>query len=673
MRSTRWFVFVLCLVLIVATRGGIPADVSAAPRILSDSEISLARSALKDAQRKRWKSARATAGKMNDPLAGRLIYWLLLKHEKSGATYSEIANFIDSNTAWPGLDQLRRRAEEAMPETLSDQTVVTWFERYSPLTGRGKRLLGEAMVASGQRERGEGFIREAWIGHDFSSRDEKSFLAVHRRLLTAEDQIARLDRLLWDNRRRAARRQTSRVDDGHRRLGLARLALMSRAGGVDAAIKRVPAALRSDPGLIYERVRWRRRADLDSGAFDLLETPPADLVRPRKWWKERHILARRALEDGAITDAYRLSANHGQIAAAGIAEAEWLAGWIALRFLDEPALAYQHFTTMHDAVAMPISIARGAYWSGRAAEAAHLPAEMEQWYQRAASQQTTYYGQLAMLALGRKTLSLPRSPRPTPSLAQSFEAREMVRLARLLGELAETDLMSMIVSHLSKSAKTPVERVLIASLGLDYDLPKVAIRSAKRVSRTGLTVTAAAYPVLRSVTAAPGRAGMPDLGVILGLARQESELNGRAISSAGARGLMQLLPATARQVANQIGVSYKRARLTGDDAYNVRLGTAYLSGLIKKYRGAQVLAFAAYNAGPGRVKRWMRQNGDPRHADVDVVDWVELIPFSETRNYVQRVLEGAQVYRHILADPDNPPQLRIAGDMIGTTSQVAKR
>ena len=669
---SRRLAITVCLGLVCATRFEL-SPVAAAPQILSQSELSVARSALKDAQNRRWKSARSTARQLSNPLAAKLVEYLYLKHKKSGSTYYEITKFIDLNRDWPGLNQLRRRAEAAMLEIEPDHAVITWFDRYPPITGAGMRRFGEALIGAGHVDRGHAFIREAWIGHDFDSRQENSFLAAHKRLFTTTDHIARLDRLLWDNQRRAARRQVKRVDDGHRKLALARLALMSRAGGVDAAIKRVPIALRSDPGLIFERVRWRRRADLDASAMALLASPPADLVRPKRWWKERQILARRALEDGAITDAYRLAAHHGQTGASGIAEAEWLAGWIALRFLDEPALAYRHFTTMHDVVAMPISIARGAYWSGRAAEAAGLPLERERWYALAASRQTTFYGQLAMIALGRKSLSLPYHPQPSPALRKAFEAREMVRLARLLGELTDTDLMSHVVGHLARAAVTPVERAMIAMLALDYDLPKVAIRGAKQVSRSGLTVTPAAYPVPHTLAKASLKSGMPDLGVVLGLARQESELNGRAVSSAGARGLMQLMPATARLVAKQIGVSYKRSRLTSDDAYNVRLGTAYLSGLFKTYQGAQVLAFAAYNAGPGRVKKWIRQNGDPRRDDVDVVDWIELIPFPETRNYVQRVLEGAQVYRHILADPANPPPLRIVDDMIGAAGQMANR
>ena len=674
MLSSRRLAITVFLGLVCATRFEMSLDASAAaPQILSQSELSVARAAFNDAQNRHWKSARASARQVSDPLVEKFVEWLYLKHKRSVATYYEITNFIDSNRDWPGLNQLRRRAEEAMPESEPDHAVITWFERYPPMTGAGMRRLGEALIDAGQVDRGQAYIREAWIGHNFNSHEEKSFLRAHKQVLTANDHIARLDRLLWDNQRRAARRQVKRVDDGHRKLALARLALMSRAGGVDATIKRVPAALLSDPGLIFERVRWRRRADLDAGAMALLAQPPADLVRPKRWWKERHILARRALADGAITDAYRLAARHGQTGASGIAEAEWLAGWIALRFLDEPALAYQHFTTMHDVVAMPISIARGAYWSGRAAEAAGLPLERERWYTRAASRQTTFYGQLAIIALGRKTLSLPYHPQPSPALRKAFEAPELVRLARMLGELADSDLMSHIVAHLARSATTPVERAMIAMLALDYDLAKVAIRGAKQVSRSGLTVTPAAYPVPKALANASLRPGMPDLGVVLGLARQESELNGRAVSRAGARGLMQLMQATARQVAKQIGVSYKRSRLTSDDAYNIRLGTAYLSGLFKSYQGAQVLAFAAYNAGPGRVKKWIRQNGDPRRADVDVVDWIEMIPFSETRNYVQRVLEGAQVYRHLLADPANPPPLRIVDDMIGGAGQMANR
>lgn len=642
------------------------------PGLLSSDDQSLARAALQEAEKQRWSKARATAAQASEPLVGEIIDWIYLRDEKSGATFHAIAAFIDAHPEWPRLRTLRRRAEQALPASLPNAQILAWFQRHAPVSGAGKRRLGEALLATGDAGHGETLIREAWIEHDFDSRDEKSFLARHKKSLTKQDHIARLDRLLWDRKSSAARRQLKRVDKGHQRLALARLALIKRAGGVDAAIKRVPAALRGDPGLIYERVRWRRRAGLDEGARSLLANPPTDLGRPGLWWRERHALARSALGDGNASAAYELAAKHGQTAASGIAEAEWLAGWIALRFLNQPDLAYQHFVAMHKVVAMPISLGRGAYWSARAAEAAGTPTEAERWYRRAAAQPTTFYGQLATVALGQKSLTLPPSPAPAINDVSSFEKRSPVRAARLLGEIAEIDLMVIFLGHLVDMSKVPAEHAYISMIGLEYGLPTVAVRVAKHAARSGDVILPAAYPVLPVFVSAAAN-GPLDAGLLLGLSRQESELDTRVISRAGARGLMQLMPGTAKLVAKRLGMPYKRARLTQDGAYNVRLGADYLATLIQDYKGAHALALAAYNAGPGRVKRWIRENGDPRDPAVDVIDWIEMIPFSETRNYVQRVLESAQVYRHVMNQSAPPPMLRLSEEMTGRPGPLANR
>lgn len=642
------------------------------PPSLSAGDQSLACAALQDAEKERWRQARANAAKASEPLVGELIDWLYMRDPDSGASFKAIAAFIDAHPEWPRLRTLRRHAEKAMPGSTPAAEVIAWFQRYAPVSGEGKQRFGEALLKSGDSGHGEALIRQAWIESDFDSRTEKAFYSRHKKRLTRQDHIDRLDRLLWDHKLTAAKRHMRRVDKGHQRLALARIALIKRQGGVDGAIRRVPAELRDTPGLVYERVHWRRRAGLDEGAQALLSNPPAELVRPKLWWRERHILARQALDIGNATAAYELASGHRQTSPAGVAEAEWLAGWIALRFLDQPSLAYQHFVTMHDVVAMPISIGRGAYWSARAAEASGMPEDADRWYRRAAAQPTSFYGQLATLALGGKTLTLPVSPPPMTTDLDAFEARSPVRVVRMLGELGEIDLMVIFSGHLVDISDNPSEHATIALMGLDYDLPPVSIRVAKHAARSGHMVMPAAYPVLPVFTAAASN-GPLDAGILLGLSRQESELDTRVISKAGARGLMQLMPRTAKMVAKRLGLPYKRARLTQDGTYNVRLGADYLAEMLGNYKGAHALALAAYNAGPGRVRAWIRTNGDPRDPKVDVLDWIELIPFSETRNYVQRVLESAQVYRHVLAAGDVPPPLRLAEELTGQPGEYANR
>ena len=651
--------------LLMAAAAPDAAPAGKTPRVLSDAGLAHARSALKHVGHKRWREAQYDAGRAGEPLVAKLVEWRRLADDGSGASFTTLAAFIDANPRWPGLATLRRNAEKAMPGTMADREVVAWFERHPPESPTGKRRFAEALLAAGDAGHGLALIRDAWVNGDFDSRQEKAFLAGHAKRLRPEDHVARLDRLLWDARVREAERQMPRVDDAHRRLALARIRLMAQAGGVDPAVARVPPALAQDVGLIYERLRWRRRAGFDDGARELLDAQPADPVRAGRWWTERHILARRALDTGAITAAYRAAARHGQAGPAEIAEAEWLAGWIALRFLDEPLIAYQHFVDMHQVVAMPISIARAAYWAGRAADAAGVPGEAERWYRRAATQPTAFYGQLALLALGADELTLPADPVPGPNVVAAFERDELVRLARILGELGEADLMSRVIARIIDDADSPALGDLAARLGLDYGLAPVAIRASKYAQRQGVATIAPAYPVPPAVAShLQSDSGRLEPGLMLAVARQESEMNPNVVSSAGARGLMQLMPPTAAMVAKRLGMPYDAARLNGDPRYSLRLGGDYLAGLIDDFSGATVLAVTGYNAGPSRVRQWMRQNGDPRDADVDVIDWIELIPFNETRNYVQRVLEGTQVYRVVLSEQAGRARLRL-GDDIG--------
>jgi len=587
--------------------------------------------------------------------------------EGQDLTFAEISGFLAANPDWAGLAPLRRQGEKSMPDTLSASAVVAWFRQLSPITGEGKFRLGAALVATGGRDSGSAMLREAWTDHDLERATENKLIADHGRLLRAADHWARVDRLLWGDQVTAARRMLPHLDEGYRLLAKARIALITGRGGVDAAVAKVPPALASDPGLLYQRIRWRRNAGNDSGAAALLASPPSELGEERQWLAQRLALTREAISDGRHADAYRIIAAHGQTRAAGVAEAEWLAGWLALRHLNRPRAAFAHFIAMHKVVKLPISVGRAAYWAGRAAKAAGNTSDASLWYQRAASRPTSYYGQLAAVALGRRVLRLPPAMRPVP--AAGFEAREQIRLARLLGELGEDRLMSLVLAHALDTASTPLERVRIARIPLDYDQSHVAIRAAKRAQRDGSVVLDAAYPVPKVFARWMPGAGAPELAVMLALARQESEMNPSVVSSAGARGLVQLMPATARMMARQLGLAYESHRLTSDPAYNLQLGSAYLADRLVEFGNSHVLAFAAYNAGPGRVRTWLRKNGDPRSPGVDVVDWIEQIPFNETRNYVQRVLEGTQVYRVRLAGRGDRPKLTLMAEMLGRNTQ----
>ena len=606
------------------------------------------RAALDAAPRGEWEQAARDAKRAGHPLALAVIDWHRLRSLDADISFAEIESFLQAHPDWPGHATLVRRAEELMPATYPRRAVRAWFARFPPLTGPGKQRLAEALIPDGETDAGRRLLREAWIEGDFPEDLERRFLKRHRRALSAEDHNRRLDRLLWDERRGAARRLIRYAGKAEQRLAEARLRLMARRRGVDWAIRQVSRDLRSHPGLVFERVRWRRLAGNDSGARELLLDRPAELGRPGKWWREQSYQIREAIKRRLFDEAYAIASKHGQVANGPFSEAEWLAGWLALRFLNRPEAAAKHFQAMYERVRYPISRARAAYWTGRAAKASGDGNLAAEWFRRAAGHPTAFYGQLAAKVLSVDSRLPDAAPAIAPEERESFEARTLVQAVRILGEAGDFETMRTFVSHLSRNARTPGEHLLVSRLGLAYGAPHISVTAAKRAWRNDVPLIAEAYPLAFDAGDLSRVPGAPELALLLGLARQESELDPRAVSRSGAMGLMQLMPATARQVSRELGMSYSRSRLRDDRAYNIALGSTYLAELLETFDGDRALALAAYNAGPNRVAEWLRTYGDPRSGKVDPIDWIELVPFAETRNYIQRVLESATVYRYRL-------------------------
>ena len=585
--------------------------------------------------------ARHLASHAKHPLAAKFIHWLILTKPGSRASFGEIRDFIENNPDWPRQGELRRRAEEAMSANLPDAEVLAWFATYPPLTIAGYMRYADSLLRRGDEV--TSLVREAWINGNFTSRQERAFLKRYRKMIRAEDHIQRLDRLLWDGREHAAHRMMPWVDAGYQALARARLILRNMAWGVDQAIKQVPDHLKDTPGLVYERLRWRLRKGRDESARELLDNPPANLVRPEAWWRQQAILARRALRAGQIPEAYRLARDHHQTDVASYAEAEWLAGWIALSFLDDRDLALTHFTNMYNVVRTSVSRARGAYWAGRAAEAIGDAQQAMSFYSAAAPHATTYYGQLAAARIGKVDGYLPQELKPGEQEILAFNEGELVRVVRLLGELGDRDHLRTFVLHLSANATTPGQSALVAALALEQERPDLAVLVAKRSRRNGFALIPHGYPM---VSLPDG--GGPEPALLLAVIRQESAFDPEAVSHAGARGLMQLMPGTAKTTAQELKVKYSRSNLTTDPDYNIKLGSAHLAHLLDQFNGSYVLALGAYNAGAPRVRQWLAAHGDPRSAEIDVINWIEMIPLAETRNFVQRVLEALRIYRQRL-------------------------
>ncbi len=611
---------------------------------LSSSDKSIYRTAFTAAADKKWPEANAIAERAKDPLLAKVILWLDLMRSQSGHPFSDYARFVSQNPDWPGQVALQSQGELAMPLGLPPRDVLAWFQDREPLTFAGAMQLARALQSSGDKDKAVAVLRRAWIELDATADEEKQFLDRYGKMLKTEDHVARLDRLLWDNRQDAARRMMGRVDAGHRALAEARLGLRNGKGNADKLIGMVPQKLQRDAGLIYERARWRRRNDLFDSIPSLFTPPLKAVSRPDVLWREIDDAARRALARNEIKVAYRLAAQHGAKTGTPFAEGEWLAGWIALRFLHDPKTAYTHFTRLYEGVGSPISKARGANWAGRAAEGLKKKTDAQKWYAEAAQWSTTYYGQLAAQRAGhRGPLALPAMPEPTKQQRAEYFQGELARVVQQLHEVEQTDRARTFLLRLVELAASPTEHYLAADLAATLGRNDLVVAAAKASRLYGVEMVDALFPTL-SVSGGE----TPEKALILAVIRQESAFQQDAVSAAGALGLMQLMPGTAKSVAKKVGLPYAKGRLTSDSSYNVSLGRAYLGEMLDRFGGSYVLAIASYNAGPGRVAEWLVQNRDPRRQNVDTIDWIESIPFSETRNYVQRVIENVQVYRQLL-------------------------
>ena len=622
----------------------------AAAMVLSDRERGAFALALKAVSRRSWSRAQNYAEQSGSSLVKKIIEWTYMRERDAHVTFAEFVAFLADSPEWPDLGLIRRRAEEVLDENgsgLSPVQVVAWFRKYPPLTDKGRVGFARALQATGATNEAETIARKAWRAGSFSRDAEAAFQRSFRGVLSAEDHRRRLDNLLYEKHTVQATRMLSRVDKASAAVGRARIGLITSRGSVDRLVAAVPASHVNDLGLIYDRIVWRRRHGRANAAPELLPLHADRGHRPEMLWKLREIISKEMFNDGKAKQAYAVVKNRGELtSAADISDAEWLEGWIALRFLNDPEAALPHFEKVYDLVKLPPNAARGAYWTGRAISALGREDIAAEWYRRAAAYITTFYGQLALSRLHEDHLpTLPIDPIPTEDDYAKFYSREVTHAMQALAEIRDTDYLRSFVLAAADSSHSAVDTFIAAEFALTAGHPEWGVALSRQAARDNITVLAHGYPI-------PAYDYPPsiDRAFLLGLIRQESSFDVGAKSSAGARGLMQLMPATARNMARAERIRYRRAKLTSDAGYNMRLSTAYLRRLLDRFDDSYVLALAAYNAGPTRARQWMRKFGDPRTMGSDAVDWTERIPFYETRIYVQNVMSNLMVYRARMAN-----------------------
>jgi len=583
-----------------------------------------------------------------------LNQWQYVQDPDSGATWQDISDFITQHPSWPSQKKIQVRAERAMRGAgLSDAEIIRWFESNPPASGIGKWSYAEALSRRGDNV--AELVKEAWKDADLTEDEERTFLASFEKHITKEDHIARTERLLWEGKISPARRMDKHLPVNYQVLAHARAALQKDEKHVDKLIAQLVGKLKEDPGLLFDRMQYRNRKNDKAGVRDILLSAPRNVPYPERWWKMREMEVRKAIDEGHYSMARKLLSNHGQLDGAPLADALWLDGWVKLQFTAHPKEAYEAFYHMHDAVRTPVSKARAAYWAGRAAKKSGDADTAAEWFRTASKHSTTFYGQLAATELDENTtLFLPDEPSLSFFSSDPVIADDMEEAIRISVNNGDEKTATKLISHLIEKAETEHSMLTVAELGQKLEVPHISVKAAKKAQQLGVVLKNVGYP--RPIT----DKDLPiERALTLAITRQESEFDPHAESPSGALGMMQLLPGTAKETAGKIGVPYDRGALDSPD-YNIRLGSHYLARMIRFYDDSYIMGIASYNAGPGNVRKWQKQFGGPGDDVYGAIDWIEKIPFYETRNYVQRVMENLQVYRAL----DGDDKLKIRDDLL---------
>ena len=620
---------------------------SSAPT-LSKSDLDAVKQAIELARRNKPGDATEVQSRIQDPLARKLVEWAILRSDENNADFSRFRSFIAANPSWPSLVMFRKRGEAMLWQERADLAAIRSFTGDKPISGRGRFALGRALLAQGDQAGAQAAIRGVWRTESLTREAEEQVLETFGALITPADEKARMNGKLYANENDAGLRAAVRLGGVEPAIAKARIAFNEKANNAIALLDALPDSAQHDPLVILSRIQALRRADKIAEAGALMLAAPREAARIHdvdEWWIERRLVARKLLDLGDVRTAYQVARDAAAPTKENYrVEHEFTAGWIALRFLKDPALAAQHFARIGAGIANPIALARAGYWRGRAAEAMGRQQEARNHYEQAARHSTAYYGQLARAKLGHADIALAAPPLPSAEKRAALTRIEVVRAAGILYAINERDLVIPIMADLAERTQDVGTLAALAELATHPDDARSVLLVGKAALARGYAFDHYAFPTFGLPRYSP-IAPEVENAVVYAIARQESAFNPRDVSSANALGLMQVTPDAGRYIAKKFNVAYDQKRLLHDNVYNVQIGAAELYDDISGYRGSYVLAFAGYNAGRGRVKEWVERYGDPRDPGVDPVDWVERIPFSETRNYVQRIIENIQVYR----------------------------
>jgi soluble lytic murein transglycosylase len=610
-------------------------------------DLALVKDAIDLARRAKTDEATATRNKITDPAGQKLVEWFILRHSETTANFNRYAAFLAANPEWPSAALLRRRAEARLWQERSDAATVRGFTGDQPISARGKLALARVLLATGDREGAGRLARDAWRSDELSERVEADAYELFRDLLTSDDHRARMDMRIGAKDLAGAKRAALHIGSDELAIVKACAAVRGKADKALDALDAVPTGARTDLGYTLCRIQWMLAQNkIDDAARLMVAASPETMTLQDtdQWWRERRSLARKLLDQGKFQTAYQVIRPAAPPANEYYrADVHFMCGWIALRYLDDPATAAAHFAHIDDGATNPIVLARANYWRGRAAEALGQTDATRASYEAAARYPTAYYGQLARAKLGRNQIEL-RAPSPVLASTDASTSDERVRAADMLYGIGERDTVRYFAADLGEQSSDVTLLEALGELTGRRNDARAMLEIGKPSLGRGLPLDHYAFP---TIGIPPHQQVAPEIerSIIYSVARTESAFDQRDKSPANAVGLMQVTPEAGRDTAKRFKVSYDWDRMVSDPVYNTQMGAAELSALLSEYKGSHIMTFAGYNAGRGRVRDWVKAYGDPRDPKVDPVDWVERIPLSETRNYVQRVIENLAVYR----------------------------
>ncbi len=618
------------------------------PKSLSKNAEHIFELSLKSGNKKKWAKSIKGIEKINDKVARKIIIWRWLIANDGQSSKKELENFFKNNKKWPKINKIKAKIE-SKKEANNLKNTLNWFQEYPPITPIAKIKLSEVLINNQFTEEGNWLLKETWVANSFSYSEEKYILKKYKNLITYKEHAQRLENLIWNKKWGNANRQLKRVSKDIKYLSIAKINLSRRRGNVDQSINNIPKNLINEESLIYERIKWRRKARLENTSLELLLSYKGNYSYPKKWWREINYHTRKQISYKNYQTAINILKKYNSSSESYLSESQWLAGWLSLTFNKDSESAYKNFSKMFLEVKTPISKARASYWAGKASDNLGNSNSEKIWYERAAAYPATFYGQLALKELNKQLYLPSQTLKINDELFENYKKNELVRALVLLLQMNEKKLAKIFAMHLVSQSKNTADILMLSKILNDFDKISLSIFAGKKAIYQNIYIPSLNFPVPKEkLMALIVKNTVIPVPVTLAICRQESAFDTKAKSRVGARGLMQLMPRTARVTAKKNNYKYKRSYLTSRPSYNIKIGSFYFKEMLDKFNGSYVLALAAYNAGPSRVNKWLKTYGDPRNNQIDPVTWMELIPISETRNYVQRVIEGIYMYRMLL-------------------------